>query len=117
MTEAVKPVQKTNKPIVHVEAVSTLTENSCEMMGMAGVSMADMLSSVSVLSLGINLGMYCSYAMTVVEMTDTRMPIVFFVALGLQVDASSATSKWSRVQARRTNSMGHLDYLRAAGLR
>lgn len=28
VTEAVKPVQKTNKPIVHVEAVSTLTENS-----------------------------------------------------------------------------------------
>lgn len=43
VTEAVKPVQKTNKPIVHVEAVSTLTENSCEMMGIAGVSMTDML--------------------------------------------------------------------------
>lgn len=48
VTEAVKPVQKTNKPIVHVEAVSTLTEKSREMMGIAGVSMTDMLLPVSV---------------------------------------------------------------------
>lgn len=51
VTEAVKPVQKTNKPIVHVEAVSTLTENLSEMMGIAGVSMTDMLPSVSLASI------------------------------------------------------------------
>lgn len=43
-------------------------------------------------------GIYWSYAMTVVEMIDTRMPIVFFVALDLQVDASTIT-ECSRVQS------------------
>lgn len=74
-------------------------------------------------SLGIELERDSSYEMTVVEITDTKMAMVFFVTLDLHIDMSikqepnlPRTPEWFKSEYARTNSMGRLGYPMAAGL-